>query len=37
MEAGLTDHVWRFEEIANVIDATVEKQAKRGRYKKKLA
>lgn len=37
MEAGLTDHVWTFEEIANMIDATVEKPGKRGPYRKQSA
>jgi hypothetical protein len=34
MEAGLTDHVWTFEDIANMIDVTAEKPGKRGPYRK---
>ena len=38
MEAGLTDRVWTFEDLANMIDATVEKPSgKRGPYKTKSA
>ena len=33
MEAGLTDRVWTFEDLANMIDATIEKPGKRGPYK----
>jgi hypothetical protein len=37
MEAGLTNRVWTFEDLANMIDATVEKKptGKRGPYNKR--
>jgi len=37
MQAGLIEHVWSFEELANMIDATIEKPTKRGPYKKQSA
>jgi hypothetical protein len=37
MEAGLTDRVWTFQDVANMIDAATEKQIKRGPYKKRSA
>ena len=36
-EAGLTDRVWTFEDIANMIDETAEKPGKGGPYKKRIA
>jgi hypothetical protein len=33
MEAGVSDHVWSIEEIANLV--TVEAPKKRGPYKKR--
>ena len=32
MEAGLTEHVWSLEELAEMIEETLPKPAKRGAY-----
>ena len=37
MEAGLTDRVWTFEDVANMIDAAIERPGKRGPYKKQIS
>ena len=36
MAAGLSDHVWSYEEIAQLADATVQPR-KRGHYKKRIS
>lgn len=37
MEAGVADHVWSMEEIAEMVETATEKPAKRGPYKKKIS
>ena len=37
MAAGVTDHLWSMEEIAEMIDATLPKSGRRGSYKKRTA
>ncbi len=37
MEAGLTDRVWTFEELAGIIDAAAPEKQPRGPYKKRIS
>ena len=37
MAAGLSDHVWSLEEIVQMADNYMPKQAKRGSYKKRIS
>ena len=36
MAAGVTDHLWSMEEIAEMLDATLPKSGRRGSYKKRM-